>query len=69
MILENLNDMNDSITTKAKIDQLEKEEFEYRVISEDIDTVTVFLRLKPGQQKEAQKNVAGPMVFISYIID
>ena len=56
--------MNDNVATKAKIDQLEKEEFEYRVISEDIDTVTVFFRLKPGQQKEAQKNVAGPMVFI-----
>ena len=58
--------MNDKIVTKDKIDQLNKEEFEYRVISEDADTVTVFLRLKPGHQKEAQKNVAGPMVFTFY---
>ena len=47
-----------------RIEALEKMNFEYKLISEDADTITVFLKIKAGQEKEPQKNVAGAMVTI-----
>ena len=40
--------------------------FDYKVISEDAQTITVFLKIKAQQEKEAQKNVAGDMVKSGY---
>ena len=37
-------------------------ELDYRVVSEDRDSIKVFLKLQPKQLKERQINIAGPMV-------
>jgi hypothetical protein len=52
----------DVSTEEQRLPALDKMNFDYKVISEDKETITVFLKLKPGNEKEPQKNVAGTMV-------
>ncbi len=45
-----------------KLQALDKMELDYKVVSEDKDSIKVFLKLKPRQSKESQINIAGNMV-------
>jgi len=45
-----------------KLQTLDKMELDYKIVSEDKDSIKVFLKLKPKQHKETQINIAGPMV-------
>lgn len=52
----------DESVEEQRLPALDKMNFDYKVISEDKETITVFLKLRPGNEKEPQKNVAGTMV-------
>lgn len=58
----NMYDISGDILEDKQLDALEKMELEYKVVSEDPDAISVFLKIKPKQAKEAQRNIAGTMV-------
>jgi hypothetical protein len=54
--------MKDEEFEETKVQTLDKMGLDYKVISEDKDTITVFIKLKAEREKETQKNIAGVMV-------
>jgi hypothetical protein len=47
---------------ERRLESLDRMKFDYKVVSEDSQTITVFLKIKPQQEKDSQRNVAGEMV-------
>ena len=55
-------DADDDAVDHKKLEQLREMKLDFKPVSEDKETITVYLNIKPKQEKEAQRNIAGPIV-------